>query len=199
MQACRCPAPPFVAAVGTQTVQPSHQRRSAAVSPAGGEPPRRHRRAAPLALAAAPGATAAAADAPQITGAKNVVVLGGSGRVGSSAAAALAAAVPSATISLASREGDSEAFRAAVARRPELGAAKPLRCDVDSPASLATALKGADLVIHTAGPFQRRQDCNVLEAAIAAGGCARGVGSLAETAGRWRLWWSTATGAQAAG
>lgn len=172
MQACRCPAQPFVPAVGTQQPRRSHQQRSGAASPAGGEQPRRRRRLAPLAVAAAPGAAAAPADTPQITGAKNVVVLGGSGRVGSSTAAALAAAVPSASISLASREDDGEAFRAAVARRPELGDAKPLRCDVDDPASLAAALKGADLVIHTAGPFQRRNDCNVLEAAIAAGGLA---------------------------
>ncbi|PRW58282.1 saccharopine dehydrogenase [Chlorella sorokiniana] len=169
MQACLCPAQPFVAAVGTQQTRPSHRQRSAAASPTGGEQPRRRRRSAALAAAAVPGAAAAAAEAPQITGAKNVVVLGGSGRVGSSTAAALAAALPSASLSLASREGDGEAFRAAVARRPELGAAKPLRCDVDDPASLAAALKGADLVIHTAGPFQRRSDCNVLEAAIAAG------------------------------
>lgn len=106
---------------------------------------------------------------PVITGTPNVVVLGGTGRVGSSTAAALAAAVPGARISLAGRGGDGEAFRAAVGRRSELGAAKPLRCDIDDPASLAAALKGADLVIHAAGPFQRRSDCDVLEAAIAAG------------------------------
>lgn len=141
--------------------------------PAGGGRRRQRRRPARLAGAAAASQSAAAtpamADVPQITGAPNVVVLGGSGRVGSSTAAALAAAVPAARISLAGRSGDSDTFRAAVARRPELSAAKPLRCDIDDPASLAAALKGADLVIHAAGPFQRRADCNVLEAAIAAG------------------------------
>lgn len=133
--------------------------------------PRRQRQQ-PAAASAAGAAGAAAAPAvpaaPEIVGTKNVVVLGGTGRVGSSAAAALAAAAPGARISLAGRSGE-EAFRAAVARRPELSAAKPLRCDVDDPASLAAALKGADLVIHAAGPFQRRGDCAVLEAAIAAG------------------------------
>ncbi|EFN59312.1 hypothetical protein CHLNCDRAFT_137680 [Chlorella variabilis] len=105
--------------------------------------------------------------APEITGSKNVVILGGCGRVGSSTAAALAAAVPAAKLSLGGRS--EESFRAAVARRPELAGASPLAVDIDDPASLAAALKGADLVIHAAGPFQRRTDCNVLEVAIAAG------------------------------
>lgn len=100
-------------------------------------------------------------------GTKNVVVLGGTGRVGASTAAALAAAVPGARLTLAGRSEGS--FREAVARRPELSSATPLRCDIDDPSSLAAALKGADLVIHAAGPFQRRGDCAVLEAAIAAG------------------------------
>jgi saccharopine dehydrogenase-like NADP-dependent oxidoreductase len=38
--------------------------------------------------------------------------------------------------------------------------------DIDDAASLAAALRGADLVVHTAGPFQRKQSCGVLEAAI---------------------------------
>ena len=120
--------------------------------------------------AAAPDADPTPPVLPVITGNPKVVVLGGTGRVGSSAAAALAAAVPGARISLAGRTPGDDNFRAALARRPELaGAASPLRCDIDDPASLAAALKGADLVIHTAGPFQRRTECNVLEAAIAAG------------------------------
>lgn len=87
--------------------------------------------------------------------------------MGSSTAAALLGALPAASVSLASRS--SQSFAEAAARRPELAKAAHRQCDVDSPASLLAALKGADLVIHAAGPFQRRADCNVLEAAIAAG------------------------------
>jgi saccharopine dehydrogenase-like NADP-dependent oxidoreductase len=39
--------------------------------------------------------------------------------------------------------------------------------DIDDAASLESALKGIDLVVHTAGPFQRKDTCGVLEAAIA--------------------------------
>jgi saccharopine dehydrogenase-like NADP-dependent oxidoreductase len=102
-------------------------------------------------------------------GAKKVVILGGCGRVGSSTAAALTAALPAAQLSLSLGGRSQDSFRAALARRPELSNASPLVCDIDDSSSLAAALKGADLVIHAAGPFQRRNDCNVLEAAIAAG------------------------------
>ena len=39
--------------------------------------------------------------------------------------------------------------------------------DIDDAASLEAALKGVSLVVHTAGPFQRKDTCGVLEAAIA--------------------------------
>ena len=141
---------------------------AAALAPAAARR-RRRRRGVPdvSAAAAATGMQPAPPAAPEITGTKNVVILGGCGRVGSSTAAALAAAVPAAKLSLGGRS--EESFRAAVARRPELAGASPLAVDIDDPASLAAALKGADLVIHAAGPFQRRTDCNVLEVAIAAG------------------------------
>lgn len=104
---------------------------------------------------------------PEITNSPTVVVLGGTGRVGSSTAAALLKAVPSAVLSLASR--NQESYDAAIARRPELRPATRRSVNIDDPSSLLAALKGADLVIHTAGPFQRRQDCAVLEACIAVG------------------------------
>jgi hypothetical protein len=134
---------------------------------AGGRPRRQRQAALAVAAAAAAGTQPVPPAAPEITGTKDVVVLGGCGRVGSSTAAALAAAVPGARLRLGGRSEAS--FRAALARRPELSAAQPLLCDIDDAASLAAALKGADLVIHAAGPFQRRNDCAVLEAAIAAG------------------------------
>lgn len=39
--------------------------------------------------------------------------------------------------------------------------------DINNAASLEAALRGADLVVHTAGPFQRKETCGVLEAALA--------------------------------
>lgn len=142
-----------------------------AFQPASLQRPSRHKSRPCQPLAASSTSSAAAADAAApgpagLTGG-NVVVVGGSGRVGGATAAALVAAVPGASVSLASRS--HQGFADAVAKRPALAAAAHRQCDIDSPASLAAALKGADLVVHTAGPFQRRRGCNVLEAAIAAG------------------------------
>ena len=39
--------------------------------------------------------------------------------------------------------------------------------DIDDAASLEAALNAVDLVVHAAGPFQRKDTCRVLEAAIA--------------------------------
>lgn len=39
--------------------------------------------------------------------------------------------------------------------------------DIDDLESLKLLLRDADLVIHTAGPFQRKEQCLVIEAAIA--------------------------------
>lgn len=109
----------------------------------------------------------AAPSLPEIQGSPKVLILGGTGRVGSSTAAALLRAVPAAQLTLGSRT--QESYAAAVERRPELAAASHARCSVDDPSALAAALRGADLVVHAAGPFQRRAACGVLEAAIAAG------------------------------
>ena len=111
--------------------------------------------------------TFAAPSVPEITGAPNVVVLGGTGRVGASTAAALLAAAPNVSLSLASRSKDS--YDATVSRRPELRGAAHIPVNVEDPSAVLAALKGADLVIHAAGPFQRRERCGVLDAAIAAG------------------------------
>lgn len=87
--------------------------------------------------------------------------------MGGATAAALLEALPSARLTLASRS--PQTYQEATRHTPALAAAGHVTCDVDSPSTLAAALRGADLVIHAAGPFQRRSDCNVLEAAIAAG------------------------------
>jgi saccharopine dehydrogenase-like NADP-dependent oxidoreductase len=116
---------------------------------------------------AQPSGTFDAPTVPEISGSPNVVVLGGTGRVGASTAAALLRAAPNVKLTLASRNPAS--YDAAIALRPELRAAARATADVNNPSSLLAALRGADLIIHTAGPFQRRADCAVLEAAIAAG------------------------------
>ncbi len=51
--------------------------------------------------------------------------------------------------------------------RPYFPALQFACVDIDDAASLESALKGVDLVVHTAGPFQRKDTCGVLEAAIA--------------------------------
>ena len=107
-------------------------------------------------------------------GGKTVVFVGGTGRVGSSSAAALLASDPSVgSVVLAGRSRD--AFAACTARHPALanGAATFAEVDVaaasSAAASLAEILTGADLVVHSAGPFQGGGDgCAVLDAAIAA-------------------------------
>lgn len=109
----------------------------------------------------------AAPTIPQITTSPNILILGGTGRVGSGTAAALIGSIPTANVSIGSRT--AETYNATIVRRPELCAATYRQLNIDDPSSLLSSLSGIDLVIHTAGPFQRRQDCNVLEAAIAAG------------------------------
>lgn len=105
---------------------------------------------------------------PYISEGKNIVIIGGTGRVGASTAAALAKALPNCSITLASRTKSS--FDDAISSRPELGTVSYVPVDVHDSRSLMKALSGGiDIVIHTAGPFQRRAECSVLEAAIAAG------------------------------
>lgn len=41
-----------------------------------------------------------------------------------------------------------------------------IQVDIDNATALRAALDGIDLVVHAAGPFQRKEHCNVLEAAI---------------------------------
>lgn len=99
---------------------------------------------------------------------QHVLILGGTGRVGSSTAASLLQQrKDSIRVSLSGRR--QEGYDAAVANRPELQDTDFCCCDIDDPASLEAALQGVDLLVHTAGPFQRRTECNVLEACIAAG------------------------------
>ncbi|CAL8463528.1 g3062 [Coccomyxa elongata] len=95
---------------------------------------------------------------------KRVVILGGTGRVGASTAAALLRGDPNLDIALASRSRGT--YDAAVKKRPELAGTQFVAVDINDAASLEAALRGADLVVHTAGPFQRKETCGVLEAAL---------------------------------
>ena len=101
----------------------------------------------PASLCRASAAVRASADAPHAG--KRVLILGGTGRVGSLTAAELLRSEPGLDIVLAGRREAS--YRKVVEARPELAAARFMRCDIDSDADLAAALKGVDLVVHTAG------------------------------------------------
>jgi saccharopine dehydrogenase-like NADP-dependent oxidoreductase len=97
---------------------------------------------------------------------KKVLVLGGSGRVGSSAAAALLQLTPGHTITLAGRR--EATYAAAVKRRPELARSSFAPVDINDFDAVKAAATAHDLVVHAAGPFQRREELVVLRACIAA-------------------------------
>jgi saccharopine dehydrogenase-like NADP-dependent oxidoreductase len=108
-------------------------------------------------------------EAPDISPieARKILILGGTGRVGSSVAASLLQLTPGHKVTLAGRSQAN--FDKAVARRPDLSSSVFTAVDIADKESVALAAASHDLVIHTAGPFQRRQDLSVLEACIAVG------------------------------
>jgi short subunit dehydrogenase-like uncharacterized protein len=93
-----------------------------------------------------------------------IVLVGGTGRVGSSTASSLLKIVPAAEVSLGSRT--RRTYDDALKRRPDLRNTTHIKLDVNDRPSIEEAILGADLVVHTAGPFQKKEDCSVLEAAI---------------------------------
>ncbi|MEW5311277.1 MAG: hypothetical protein WDW38_003005 [Sanguina aurantia] len=95
-----------------------------------------------------------------------IVIIGGTGRVGASTASALLKLIPEAQLTLSSR--NQESFTETLIRRPDLKDSTFKKVDVLSVSSVLEAILGADLVIHTAGPFQRTENHSVIEAAIAA-------------------------------
>jgi hypothetical protein len=101
---------------------------------------------------------------PQLPRQPKVVLIGGTGRVGSSTASNIKRLVPEVELCLGSRT--RETFDAALARRPDLAGARHLALDIDDMPTIERAIDGADLVVHTAGPFQRKGSCLVLQAAI---------------------------------
>ncbi|CAM6099817.1 unnamed protein product [Calypogeia fissa] len=93
----------------------------------------------------------------------SVLVLGGTGRIGASTARALNESTPPVRIVIGGRNRQKGETLAA-----ELGEGTSFsQFDIEDVESLKSALNGVDLVVHTAGPFQRATKCTVLEAAIA--------------------------------
>jgi hypothetical protein len=97
-------------------------------------------------------------------GNKKVIVLGGTGRVGSATAASLLENFKHYDITVASRSQAS--FDKIKQLRPGLHNAKFAACDINSKESIKSLIAGADLILHTAGPFQQSKNYNVIEAAI---------------------------------
>ena len=103
---------------------------------------------------------------PEVGKGKKLLIIGGTGRVGSSTAASLVQTHPNLTIILGTR--GQEGYDAAVKNRPSLEGLEYRIVDRNDLQSILSAMKGCDIVLHTAGPFQRKKECLVLEAAIQA-------------------------------
>ena len=113
---------------------------------------------------------ARASEASATPATKKVVFVGGTGRVGAASAAALVANDPSVAKVVLAGRSDAAAAEA-MERHPSLrGVAEFAKLDTADASSVASAIAGADLVVHSAGPFQGGGDkCAVMDAAIAAG------------------------------
>ena len=113
---------------------------------------------------------ARASEASATPATKKVVFVGGTGRVGAASAAALVANDPSVTKVVLAGRSDAAAAEA-MERHPSLrGVAEFKKLNLADASSVASAIAGADLVVHSAGPFQGGGDkCLVMDAAIAAG------------------------------
>ncbi|XP_057473985.1 uncharacterized protein LOC130762318 [Actinidia eriantha] len=95
-------------------------------------------------------------------GKSRVLVVGGTGRVGSSTAIALSKLCPDLRIVVAGRNREKgAAVVAKLGKNSEFA-----EVDIDDMESVEKALHDVDLVVHTAGPFQQADRCAVLEAAI---------------------------------
>uniref|UniRef100_A0A0E0MCA0 Saccharopine dehydrogenase NADP binding domain-containing protein n=1 Tax=Oryza punctata TaxID=4537 RepID=A0A0E0MCA0_ORYPU len=92
-----------------------------------------------------------------------VLVLGGTGRVGGSTATALSNLRPDLNILIAGRNREKgESLASKLGEQSEF-----LQIDIRDGNMLEEALQDVDLVVHAAGPFQRENECIVLQAAIA--------------------------------
>ncbi|CAM9306216.1 unnamed protein product, partial [Ectocarpus sp. 8 AP-2014] len=100
-----------------------------------------------------------------------VIVVGGSGRVGGSTVRALRQlAGPGLELLVGGRSQRNFRWRTLPGADEgyDYSDVTFVELDLGDAASLASALDGCDLVVHTAGPFQRKTRPEVLEAAIAA-------------------------------
>ncbi|KAI5084221.1 hypothetical protein GOP47_0000390 [Adiantum capillus-veneris] len=91
-----------------------------------------------------------------------VLILGATGRVGGSTALALSRLCPDLKLFLAGRNRTrGEQLLRQINENAEF-----IHVDIDNMTSLEKAIDGKDIVVHAAGPFQRKEHCNVLESAI---------------------------------
>ncbi|EPS70904.1 hypothetical protein M569_03855, partial [Genlisea aurea] len=91
-----------------------------------------------------------------------ILILGGTGRVGGSTALALSSFCPDARVIVGGRNREKAARMVS-----KLGdKSEFVYIDINDSRSVEEALNDVDLVVHTAGPFQRAESCTVLEAAI---------------------------------
>ncbi|XP_052138554.1 uncharacterized protein LOC127757153 isoform X2 [Oryza glaberrima] len=118
--------------------------------------------AAVASSSAAPSTDAQAQRSPSSSSAR-VLVLGGTGRVGGSTATALSKLRPDLNILIAGRNREKgESLASKLGEESEF-----VQVDIRDRNMLEEALQDVDLVVHAAGPFQRENECTVLQAAIA--------------------------------
>lgn len=101
-------------------------------------------------------------DTPEKTRNSRVLILGGTGRVGGSTAIALSKLCPELRVIVGGRNRE----RGAAMVTTLGGNSEFVEVNIDNVKSLEAALNDVDLVVNTAGPFQRAERCTVLEAAI---------------------------------
>uniref|UniRef100_A0A0E0MJF8 Saccharopine dehydrogenase NADP binding domain-containing protein n=1 Tax=Oryza punctata TaxID=4537 RepID=A0A0E0MJF8_ORYPU len=103
-------------------------------------------------------------DAPRRSSSSTrVLVLGGTGRVGGSTATALSKLRPGLNILIAGRNREKgESLASKLGEQSEF-----VQVDIRDRNMLEKTLQDVDLVVHAAGPFQRENECTVLQAAIA--------------------------------
>uniref|UniRef100_A0A0E0RDI0 Ketoreductase domain-containing protein n=1 Tax=Oryza rufipogon TaxID=4529 RepID=A0A0E0RDI0_ORYRU len=121
--------------------------------------------AAVASSSAAPSTDAQAQRSPSSSSAR-VLVLGGTGRVGGSTATALSKLRPDLNILIAGRNREKgESLASKLGEESEF-----VQVDIRDRNMLEEVLQDVDLVVHAAGPFQRENECTVLQAAIATKG-----------------------------
>ncbi|XP_040384977.1 uncharacterized protein LOC121055788 [Oryza brachyantha] len=113
--------------------------------------------------AVASSSAAPSTDAQRRSPGARVLVLGGTGRVGGSTATALSKLRPDLSILIAGRNREKgQSLASKLGDQSEF-----VQVDIRNTSMLEEALNDVDLVVHAAGPFQRENECTVLQAAIA--------------------------------